>query len=159
MRGRRSDDPAPTLDEGGDLLGTIGVVSICSTMMALGTVAMLFVNVPKQIEAATQNFSAGILVAAIAGELFPLLHGHGNVHAHKKWEKTLGMLFGFSLGLVLMFGQKHLLGHDGGGSHGDDDDMEEVIKLESCEEILLDAAPAAAAGRNSQSYCPSIFPI
>ena len=29
-----------------------------------------------------------------------------------KWHKTAGMLSGFALGLVLMFGQKALLGHD-----------------------------------------------
>jgi hypothetical protein len=35
-------------DEGGDLAGTVGVVSICSSMMLLGTLAMVSQTSPFQ---------------------------------------------------------------------------------------------------------------
>ena len=61
----------------------------------------------------------GILVAAIAGELFPLLHGTGG-HERRGGEdessglsKSFGMLLGFIFGIALMFGQKHMLEHEG----------------------------------------------
>lgn len=67
---------------------------------------------------------AGILVAAIAGELFPLLHGSGG---HRRegvapgsdepgFTKTFGMMVGFVFGIALMFGQKHILEHHEGNS-------------------------------------------
>lgn len=88
-------------------------------------------------------------MAAIAGELFPLLHSHEDgqrragveVDEPKTWHKTAGMLAGFVLGLVLMFGQKALLGH-GNEAHGKQGDT--VIPISDVETVLN--PPGASLG-------------
>jgi zinc transporter ZupT len=161
--GEMVSEPAADLDVGGGLAGTIGVVSICSVMMAIGTVAMLVVSIPKKVEAATQNFSAGILVAAIAGELFPLLHGSGGhrrtetppANSEAKLEKTMGMLVGFALGLLLMFGQKGLLGHDH-GSHGDGDDEDNLLLSDVEIAMAFNPAGISSSTANENDDVPMI---
>jgi zinc transporter ZupT len=115
------------------IVGTVGVTSICAFFMLLGELSLLLIKIPPKIEAATQHFSAGILIAAIAGELFPMLHGSSShrrgddaLHsgsiadpsssAHdagsKNINEAIAMFIGFLVGILLMFGQKHILEHD-----------------------------------------------
>jgi hypothetical protein len=111
------------------IVETIGVTSICAFSMILGILSLLVFKIPPKVEAATQNFSAGILIAAIAGELFPMLHGSsshrrggnaldlGNtsipsVSEHlvskNNTSEAIAMFVGFLVGILLMFGQKHI---------------------------------------------------
>jgi len=70
-------------------------------------------RINPSVQAATQNFSAGILIAAVAGELYPLLGARGT-----GTMVNVGMAVGFALGLVLMYGLKTML-------ESDDDDEED----------------------------------
>jgi len=75
------------------------VVLAPSVTMAVGSLTALGARVPPKVQACTQNFSAGLLLSAVAGELYPLMDrdlGTGT--------SVVAITIGFALGLAFMFG-------------------------------------------------------
>jgi hypothetical protein len=89
------------------LLGTLPAIA----MLVGSLVIVALKSVDDVLQAALQNFSAGIIIAAVGCELFPLI-------TESKTEPIgyLALLVGFAVGLVLMFGVGWLIDDD------DDDD-------------------------------------
>jgi zinc transporter ZupT len=106
-----------------------GIIALAvpSTSMLLGSMVAFFGRVPELIQAATQNFSAGLLIAAVAGELFPLMTGKKRPAGAADTEPPNTMLsmvaiaVGFSLALAFMFGLEAL-------TEGDEDEDEDTRK-------------------------------
>jgi zinc transporter ZupT len=110
------------------LLQSIPVVALPSSLMLFGSAVAFSQRIPEKIQAATQNFSAGLLIAAIAGELFPLMNGQaaegaGKSTAVSEFASTLAIGIGFVIALGFMFTLEELLEGDEHG-HGDDDEEE-----------------------------------
>ena len=98
------------LDAWAETVGTVGaatiVVSVPAFAMMMGSIVIAATSciVPDKTQAVLQNLSAGIIIAATAGELFPLLEssdGGGN------FLNTLGMTVGFLAALGAMFLIRH----------------------------------------------------
>jgi len=90
------------------------VVLAPALAMLLGSSFALWLRVPDKIQACMQNFSAGLLISAVASELYPLM----SPKSLTKFDSTIAITVGFVLGLVFMFGLEHL-------TEGDDDEEEE----------------------------------
>lgn len=98
--------------------------------MALGSMAVLFFRVSDTLQCAMQNFSAGLLLTAIANELFPLLNTGSPSSSEKPsvMGSYLGLIGGFVVGLVFMFGLERLM--DSAEDDDEDDDEDEKTKTE-----------------------------
>jgi zinc transporter ZupT len=103
---------------------SIIVVAVPSVLMLCGALVAFFGRVPDLIQAATQNFSAGLLIAAVAGELFPLMTGKKMPAGAADAEPPNSVLTifaiaaGMALALGFMFGLEELM-------EGDEDDENE----------------------------------
>jgi len=69
----------------------------------VGSLAVFVCRLPDKVQAGFQMFSAGLLISAVANELFPLLKP-----SHQMNFATWPLLIGFTVGLVFMFGLGHL---------------------------------------------------
>jgi len=100
---------------GGTVLQAAGIAAIPSLAMLFGGMLMICIKQANpKFQAMMQNLSAGIILAAVAGELFPLMRSH-----QKDWKAMLGLSLGFFLGLGVMFGfvislcfDDYLFGHN-----------------------------------------------
>ena len=68
--------------------------------MTIGGAFALTLRIPDKIQAIAQNFSAGLLISAVAGELYPLMAPPGldSVSA------SIAVTIGFACGLAFMLG-------------------------------------------------------
>eukprot|EP00913_Durusdinium_trenchii_P003624 g3352.t2 len=88
---------------GDDHLGV--VISMPTVAMLVGSMAVFVCRLPDKVQACFQMFSAGLrrtpglLISAVANELFPLL---------KPAQSQLPLLVGFTVGLIFMFGLGYL---------------------------------------------------
>eukprot|EP01049_Picozoa_sp_SAG25_P003567 SAG25_NODE_206_length_11883_cov_5.639511_14_plen_114_part_00 len=86
-------------------------MSICiapTVSMLLGSGAVFLVDgIPPSVQAIFQNVSAGILFAAIAGELFPMLSAEGAAGLPGSISITLGA----GAAMLLFFGLSVRLAH------------------------------------------------
>jgi len=98
----------PAAQRSGGLVDTsVLLVALApALLMLLGSIAVFFVRVPEKLQACTQNFSAGILLAAVAGELFPLLDTSDDTA--KVMDRYIGLCGGFFVALIFMFGLEYL---------------------------------------------------
>lgn len=108
------------------MLGALVVSAAPALSMLLGSASVVCVTVPDWLQASLQMFSAGLLISAVAGELFPLLSiphkaTDADTTGNASLEETLGIAVGFLIGLLFMFGLAHL-------TEGADDDEEEEEK-------------------------------
>merc|ERR1719296_609275 len=87
-----------------------------------------------------QNFSAGLLISAVAGELFPLMS--------QQDSSGLGLVAGFVLGLVAMFGLGHLM---------EGDDEEEAPAEENAVSNIATPMLWSPASRELQSLAMAEF--
>ena len=99
-----------------------GVLAGCipGFLMLLSSVVMAQIVVPEYIEASLQNFSAGLIIGAVAGELFPLLSGMD------EGVRLVGITIGFILSLGMLFGVEFLIGYYSevpSSSSGSNDEM------------------------------------
>lgn len=113
-----------------------------------------------------QNFSAGILIAAIGNELFPLMNngvetGGENGKKPSDLECYLGTTIGFTLGILFMFGIDWAVENfadeddEGGDEKKDEDDVEEESKLSA--ELLETPRDIHACGlRQLKDEIPNI---
>lgn len=105
-------------------LDAVLVVAAPTVCMLLGSVSVLCARVPETLQACFQNFSAGLLISAVAGELYPFLSGSretpGGVPS-SKLNSNLCLIGGFAFGLAFMFG----LGRLAELMEGGDKDVEE----------------------------------
>mmetsp|Transcript_71171 Transcript_71171/g.112496 ORF Transcript_71171/g.112496 Transcript_71171/m.112496 type:complete len:437 (+) Transcript_71171:42-1352(+) len=105
---------APTLFE------SFPVVAVPALFMMIGSVVAFFIDAPKSIVSATQNFSGGLLISAVAGELYPLMNGKEQplglqvsaVPKPSDLASTLAIGAGFAIGLLFMFGVEYLADED-----------------------------------------------
>lgn len=89
---------------GSDIVAAIVVGLLPTFAMTIGSLVPL---VPcyksnARVQATFQNLSAGIIIAAVSSELFPLLAHEGG----GAWSADLALFFGFFIGLMMMFGIK-----------------------------------------------------
>lgn len=98
-------------------IGTAALVSIipAGTMLLGSFVAIFITSTNHKFQACMQNVSGGIILGAVAIELFPLLDDEGGASL----GATVGLLIGFLAGLLLFFGLKKLT------DDGDDEEEEE----------------------------------
>ena len=59
------------------------VTSAPALCMAVGSASVLWMKTTPRTQAIFQNFSAGMLIAAVAGELFPLMSSGPKAHSAK----------------------------------------------------------------------------
>lgn len=88
-------------------VGAATLVGLLPTVaMAVGSLAPLCpcYKSNEYVQAIFQNLSAGIIIAAVGGELFPLLAHEGGA----TWQADLGLFVGFFVGILMMFGIKIL---------------------------------------------------
>ena len=80
--------------------------------------------VALRIQACFQNLSAGVLIAAIGNELFPLLRcgSPNSTSAPPEWASYVGLCGGMLVGLVFMFGIDGFLDSLEGDEDEDDED-------------------------------------
>jgi len=130
----------------------VEVVLAPSLCMLFGSVLVLCVRFSDEFQAAMQNLSAGLLIAAIGNELFPLLRegapsgestgsNSTGVSPPTDTEAYVGICSGFALGLLFMFGIEKLVDCIAPGDDDDDDD-EADTKAEG-QAPLLDSAESA----------------
>jgi len=82
------------------------IIGACPTAaMIVATFLLTKVEVDIKIEAALQNFAAGLIIAAVAAELFPIMVDSSENASY------LGISVGFAFGLGLIYGLEHLVGH------------------------------------------------
>eukprot|EP00940_MAST-03C_sp_MAST-3C-sp2_P003156 g3156.t1 len=109
---------------GVSLLTTVLVAAGPCLSMLVGSALVFFLRFSKIFQATFQNFSAGILLAAIGNELFPLAN-NGSAHATSPptdAEVYVGQTAGFAVGLLFMFGIEHVVEYFGGDENEEDDD-------------------------------------
>jgi zinc transporter ZupT len=97
-------------------LGTLAVLLSPSIFMILGSIFALNLRVSDKLQACTQNFSAGLLISAVAGELYPLM----SPPDLSSVTKSVAITAGFALGLAFMLSLEHLTE----GEEGEDEDEE-----------------------------------
>jgi hypothetical protein len=88
--------------------GAMLVVFIPALAMCAGSLSVLCFRINDTFQAAMQNFSAGILLGAIAGELFPILQNVHEWRGHENGDEFAGEAIGFLFGLGLMYAVKIL---------------------------------------------------
>lgn len=86
------------------------VVLAPGLVMLFGSAFAIFLRVPEKIQACTQNFSAGLLISAVAGELYPLM----SPDTLSSTACIVAIACGFFVGLLFMFGLEHLTEEDEG---------------------------------------------
>eukprot|EP00854_Cymbomonas_tetramitiformis_P008147 gene8147-9679_t len=117
------------------------VAAVPAAAMLVGSVLVLAMpRVNDNAQAALQNFSAGMLVAAVGDELFPLILKSGN-----DGESYISMFLGCLCGLLVMFGMKSLWNIDHQYQIRDHEEDEE-------QRVLLQEDPAEdAVNKNATS--------
>eukprot|EP01041_Mallomonas_annulata_P002225 gene2225-4324_t len=80
----------------------VGMVP-CAAML-LASLLMMRMSIHEYTEAMLQNFSAGLVLAAVSGELFPL------IATVKGFECILGTTLGFGSSLLLIYGVDYIIG-------------------------------------------------
>lgn len=109
--------------------------------MLLASYILYTYEVHALVEATFQNFAAGLIVAAVAAELFPLM-----LHDVSPANSMIGMTCGFVVGLGLIYGLEALVEYFEGG--GDEDGKEAEIVPETLfvsSERTLEMAEYSAA--------------
>lgn len=82
----------------------IGAIPTCS--MLLASFALMNLKVQPLIEACFQNFCAGLILAAVAMELFPLMAPSELI---SPFSSIIGTSFGFTLGISMINGVDQLI--------------------------------------------------
>lgn len=122
------------------------VVAAPAVTMFAGSLSVLGSRLPEMLQACCQNFSAGLLLSAVAGELYPMLSDPPGNQAVDAGRKIAGLCGGFALGLAFMLGLDHLT-H---GMEGDDDAEEAAGDAESPKHSLT--APFLQTGEDPEVF-------
>jgi len=94
-----------------DLTSVVATV-LPGILMMFGSVLVVWYSLPIQFQAAMQNFSAGLIISAVANELFPLLKNGLMGAPPTKYESVLATTCGVFIALVFMFGLERLVDED-----------------------------------------------
>jgi hypothetical protein len=86
----------------GFLVGFIPTAS-----MTLASILLSSITVHSLVEASVQNFAAGLILAAVAAELFPLMIGE-NVTTT---DSMIGVTVGFAVGLTILNSVETIVGY------------------------------------------------
>eukprot|EP00670_Eutreptiella_braarudii_P028382 CAMPEP_0174382930 /NCGR_PEP_ID=MMETSP0811_2-20130205/124899_1 /TAXON_ID=73025 ORGANISM="Eutreptiella gymnastica-like, Strain CCMP1594" /NCGR_SAMPLE_ID=MMETSP0811_2 /ASSEMBLY_ACC=CAM_ASM_000667 /LENGTH=465 /DNA_ID=CAMNT_0015536351 /DNA_START=69 /DNA_END=1466 /DNA_ORIENTATION=- len=122
---------------GSDWTSALYITAVPAACMLLGSAVFLFVSFPPEFLAMMQNLSAGVLIAAIGNELFPLLRcgAPGALAPPGEFASYVGLVGGFLFGSVVMFGIDQLM--DRLGEEEDDSDGPKGTQGEATEKTLL----------------------
>lgn len=116
-----------------DILFSILIGSIPTFSMLLASFALINLKVQPLIEACFQNFCAGLILAAVAMELFPLMAPSDII---SPYCSTVGTSLGFILGIAMINGVDQLISSFENDSHSHGDAVE-VPKCDvSCKNYL-----------------------
>jgi len=85
-------------------LDALTVLVAPSLAMIFGSFFALTLRVPDKLQAMTQNFSAGLLISAVAGELYPLM----SPPTLSTVDTSVAITIGFIVGLAFMLGLDRL---------------------------------------------------
>ena len=85
----------------------VGMIPTASMLFA--SFALFNVSVEPIIEACCQNFTAGLIVSAVAAELFPLMTPPAGSTGWVEAEYFGGTTFGFLLGIAMINGVSQLI--------------------------------------------------
>jgi len=100
------------------VLEAFTIACIPAACMMFGSLLMLLVSsVNPKFQATMQNLSAGIILAAVSTELFPLLDSQGGSSATSVW----GLVIGFIAGMAALFGVKRFLDY-AEGAEGEEEE-------------------------------------
>jgi hypothetical protein len=81
------------------------VVVLLSPAMIVATFVLQNIHVSEAIEAGLQNFAAGLIIAAVAAELFPIMIDSAETPSY------IGITIGFLIGLCTIYGLEGLIDH------------------------------------------------
>jgi hypothetical protein len=116
---------------------------------AFPTVAMLFsswlfvnVEVKPHIEAVFQNFAAGLVLGAVAQELFPLMN------ENKSGSNFWGVCTGFMAGIILVYAVESVVDLIFGGYEEDEDDE----RRRTLSDEISDANSVASNASSEEGY-------
>mmetsp|Transcript_78836 Transcript_78836/g.255730 ORF Transcript_78836/g.255730 Transcript_78836/m.255730 type:complete len:454 (+) Transcript_78836:1-1362(+) len=107
------------------------VVLLPAGVMLVGSIAVFCVRVPAKLQAAFQNLSAGILISAVAGELYPLIVEPANDAS--PWKHYVALVAGFVIALLAMFGLGYLTG---GAEDEEHEEQEEGEKQPNVKQVV-----------------------
>jgi len=115
-----------------DDASSLMVVVLPALTMSLGSIFVFCARVPGRLQACMQMFSAGLLISAVAGELFPLIAPDKD--SSRPPPSTLGsylaLILGFTAGLLFMFGLERITdGFDADDDSSDDDEGDLSVRL------------------------------
>ena len=104
------------------------VVGLFPSLSMLLTSFLLFkLEVSSSIEASFQNFSAGLILSAVAGELFPLLSEGTEL------ESVVGEIIGFAAGLLVVYGMESLMSKIGEDDDASSNEIEKRTSIHTTE--------------------------
>ena len=72
--------------------------------MLLASFLLSQLDVEPYVEAVFQNFAAGLILAAVGAELFPLLHKYSTPE-----ESIIGISVGFPAALMILYGIEYII--------------------------------------------------
>jgi len=127
----------------------LAIIVAPTACMMIGSMLVLCVRFTKQFQASMQLFSAGILIAAIGNELFPLLNnGVEGKQVPTDMESYVGVISGFAIGLFFMFGIDMVVDTFGGEEEEEENEGGEapLLEDEDTEENALSAQPQQQGG-------------
>lgn len=97
-----------------DFISGLNTTEVAMCVTLLPTISMLLcsayfynLSVNSMIEACLQNFAAGLIIAAVAMELFPIMKN--TAMNNSPLECTCGIILGFTFGLLLVHGVDDLV--------------------------------------------------
>lgn len=76
--------------------------------MIFATCALTYVKVSERVEAALQNLAAGLILAAVACELFPIMRDDQGGEYGGISTSDIGISIGFAIGLLTIYGMEYL---------------------------------------------------
>ena len=85
------------------VVGTLVGAFPCGAML-LASFLLSQLDVEPYVEAVFQNFAAGLILAAVGAELFPLLHKYSTTE-----ESIIGISIGFPAALMILYGIEYII--------------------------------------------------
>lgn len=125
-----------------------GVLVGCipSFAMMVASIVLMNYKISETLEAGFQNFAAGLILAAVAQELFPLLSDIPGA------DGGIGLAIGFALGLLVIYGLDKVMGDLEEVSDSESSNRNEVKKQNSWELLPVDTATEAINDIHHKSH-------
>lgn len=137
-----------------DILFSILIGAIPTSSMLIASFALMNLKVPPLVEACFQNFCSGLILAAVAMELFPLMSPSSTTTS---FDSVVGTTLGFILGTCTINGMHQLIDSFENEEHEHDGEDVEIPKCEvSCRNYLKQRQIASENQKNEFGSMKSI---